>query len=496
MQFNSLIFLYLFLPVILIVIHVSPKTIRNTCILLISWVFYAWGGVSYIAVLLGSILLNYLIGLAIDHGQGELARKRWFLAGVILNLLFLGVFKYNVFFIDNVNVLTSIFGVAPWIVKNIFLPLGISFFTFKALTYLISVKRREVPVQKNFINLALYISLFPQLIAGPIDRYKNLLPQLQHRVLSFEQFSSGVQRFVLGLFKKVIISGPLAYVADQVFTGPANSAGFLLSWLGAICFALQIYYDFSGYTDMAVGIGRMLGFRFVENFNFPYISRSVHEFWQRWHISLSTWLRDYLFLPVAFSTSRRLKNERYLGIRVDRVIYTWATLVTFVLCGFWHGAAWNFVIWGLIHGIMLSMERGRFGKWLDHGGGWFGHLYLPFFVVVTLVIFRTATPDQAFSFIASMFDLRGNDADWGKLLEYLNPGFILVFILAVAGSTRIFDRVLRIIRKGMESRRVTVSRLCFHFYNLGILVFILFALALSTLTLIAGTNSSFIYFRF
>ena len=496
MLFNSLIFLYLFLPLTLFFVYISTEKLRNTFILIASWVFYAWGGISFIGVLFGSILLNYLAGLAIDRARGEAARKRMFVTGVVLNLLLLGFFKYALFFIDNVNALTSLFGVTPIVMQHIFLPLGISFFTFKAITYLIGVKRREVEVQKRFFDLALYISIFPQLIAGPIDRYRNLLPQLHGRKLSFELFSSGVQRFVMGLFKKVIISSPLAYVADQAFNSPSESLGFPLAWLGAVCFTLQIYYDFSGYTDMAIGVGRMLGFQFMENFNFPYLSRSVREFWNRWHISLSTWLRDYLFLPIAFATSRNLKKERYLGIRVNHIIYILATLITFVLCGFWHGAAWNFVIWGLIHGIMLSIERGRFGKWLNHGGSWFGHLYLPVFVVVTLVFFRTSTLEKAFSFIGSMFGLLGKNADWERLLEFINPGFILIFCLALAGCTPVFETMLGWLRKGMDSPQRILNRLSFNVYHLGLILFLLFTLALSTLTIIAGTNASFIYFRF
>jgi alginate O-acetyltransferase complex protein AlgI len=313
MLFSSLLFLYQFLPVTLFIYYLSKERFQSTVLLLASLIFYAWGGPSFISILIINILINYFSGLAMGSGEGGKRRKIFLILGIIMNLSLLVIFKYTHFFIENINLLTSLLGVSPVLIKKIFLPLGISFFTFKGISYLVTIYRRETAVQRNFIHVALYISLFPQLIAGPISRYRDLAPQLQGRTHSFEKFSSGIRRFILGLAKKVLIASQLSYLANQVFTVPLEHLSAPQAWMGILFFALRIYYDFSGYTDMAIGLGRMLGFEFVENFNFPYISRSFREFWRRWHISLSTWFRDYLFLPLAYHTSRKLPKEKYLG---------------------------------------------------------------------------------------------------------------------------------------------------------------------------------------
>lgn len=503
MLFNSLIFLYLFLPVCLLVVFLLPRMfgrysqkVSNLMLLLFSLLFYAWGGVSYLAVLAGSILVNYLTGLAIGSAKSISTRKRWFILGVILNILLLVIFKYSLFIVNNINLLGEVVGINPVVINEIILPLGISFYTFKGISYLISVKREESPAQRNIISLALYVSVFPELIAGPIDRYRYLELQIRERTTSFSQFSSGVQRFCLGLFKKVIISTPLAYVADHIINNPAENLSTPLAWLGAISYLLQIYYDFSGYTDMAIGIGRMLGFEFSENFNFPYISRSVREFWKRWHITLSTWLRDYLFLPIAYSTSRKLTRERYVGIRVDKLIYIYATMITFLLCGFWHGAAWNFVVWGALHGIMLSLEHTPFGKWLGRTWKPVQHLYLIVFLMTSLIFFRTDSLPEAFGYLGVMFGIGGEPIVWSKFLEFFDLEFIFIGSIAALGATPFFQFFVGKCQSVSIKADGTIRRWWVTSYTIISLVVILLVLLLSTMTMISQTNTPFIYFKF
>jgi alginate O-acetyltransferase complex protein AlgI len=524
MLFNSLIFLYLFLPVSLVLIYLLPGLFRfissrvanssskginrtfpaserslgfsNLLLLVVSLVFYAWGGVWCLAVLAGSMVLNYLAGLVIGNAAGKRARKFWFATGVILNLALLVFFKYSLFLVNNTNAITGLFGTEPWSAGSMILPLGLSFYTFKGIGYLITVKRQENPAERNFIRLALYIGLFPELIAGPIDRYGYLNTQIGKRSVSFEQFASGVRRFLLGLFKKVVISTPLAYVADHIINNPVDGLSTPLAWLGAISYMLQIYYDFSGYTDMAIGLGRMLGFELSENFNFPYISRSVREFWKRWHITLSTWLRDYLFLPIAYSTSRKLTKERYLGIRVDKLIYIYATMITFILCGFWHGAAWNFVVWGALHGIMLSLEHTAFGKWLSRTWQPFRHLYVILFMLVSLIVFRTTSLPQAFGYLGVMAGVNGTAADWGKFMEFFDREFIVMGSLAILGSTPILQNML--LRWQTWSATGSGRHPLFRALSPEIvsLIGLLFVLMLTTMRMISQTNTPFIYFQF
>ena len=496
MLFSSLLFLYQFLPVTLIIYYLSKERLQSIILLLVSLVFYAWGGPSYIFILVISILINYFSGLAMGSGESKKRRKTFLVLGVIFNLLLLVIFKYTSFFIENINFLTGLFGTPPILIKKIFLPLGISFFTFKGISYLFTIYRRETAVQRNFIDLALYISLFPQLIAGPISRYRDLAPQLKDRTHSFDKFSSGVHRFILGLAKKVLIATPLSYVATQVFTIPVEHLSAPQAWIGIVFFALQIYYDFSGYTDMAIGLGRMLGFEFVENFNFPYISRSFREFWRRWHISLSTWFRDYLFLPLAYHTSRKLPKEKYFGLRTDKLIYLIATTITFLLCGFWHGAAWTFLVWGLIHGFMLILEHLGLGKITNRFYKPFQHVYMIFFLLISWVFFRSETIREAFDYLTIMFGFGSQSFHCNMLFDYLNSGTVFIFIIAVLGSTRLFDKLSGIARSWTGSSRSIIRAGSVHILNLGTLAFIILILAISTIFLAGETINSFIYFKF
>jgi alginate O-acetyltransferase complex protein AlgI len=493
---NSLLFLYLFLPVTLFIVYISPPQLKNIFLLIASLIFYAWGGVSYLLVLIISTILNWLTGLFLDRAKTYSVRKAWLIAGILLNVLPLLLFKYTGFFKDNLNVLISIFGMRPLIIREIVLPLGISFYTFKAITYLVSVYRKEIPVQRNYADLALYISFFPSVLAGPIDRYSNFLPQLHNRKPSAEQIASGIRRFSIGLGKKVLIANSIAVVTDSLFTVPVSRLSTPLAWLAIISYSLQIYYDFSGYTDMAIGVGKMFGFELMENFNFPYISKSIKEFWKRWHISLSTWLRDYLFLPIAYSTSRKLKKETYLSVRVDQIIYMIATSITFLICGFWHGAAWNFIVWGLFHGILLILEQIGLGKWLKKSYLPVRHVYTLFFLMISWVFFRTTSLPDAFKYTGILFGIGGTPANWPAALEYFNTGFIFTMIIAILGATKIFAIAVEGLKKRISNKPIVKQVTAMNLYEISSILLVIVILTISSFFMVAGTNNAFIYFKF
>jgi alginate O-acetyltransferase complex protein AlgI len=496
MIFTSLIFLYFFLPVTLLVVYLAKKKFRNLLLLLASLIFYAWAGVSFVTILIGSIVINYISGILIGKAGSPGLRKFWFIAGIILNIFGLIIFKYLGFLEVNFNILISGFKLHPIHVNQIFLPLGISFFTFRGICYLITVKRNESPPNKNIIDLGLYLGFFPTLIAGPIDRYRHIEPQLIPGKSDATLFYSGVNRIALGLGKKVIISTPLGYVADHIFSSDISIINLPLAWLGAVSYMLLIYYDFSGYTDMAIGIGRLFGFQLSENFNFPYISRSIRDFWKRWHITLSTWLRDYLFLPVAYSTSRKLKNERYFGLRVDNLIYAIAAMTTFCICGFWHGAAWNYIIWGAFWGLLLLLERTKFGKKLDKGPAVFSHIYTLFFVLLAWVIFRSPDLKYAFGFLKIMFGFGGSKFEWIRFSGYTDREFLIMVTIAVLGCTPLFNLLLKKLKNFISVNEGVISKIAFHGYYIFSAVFIFAILVYSTMTIITGTLQTFIYFRF
>jgi alginate O-acetyltransferase complex protein AlgI len=496
MLFTSLIFLYLFLPVTLIVILISNPKFRNPLLLLASLVFYAWAGVSFVSVIIGSILINYLIGLRVGNTASPGSRKFWFILGVTMNILGLVIFKYSDFLLDNLNILTSLFKFHPLHLSNIVLPLGISFFTFRGICYLITVKRNELPPNKNIIDLGLYLSFFPALIAGPIDRYRHIEPQLTRRKINATLFARGVNRIAIGLAKKVIISAPLAYVADHIFSTDIVTINMPLAWLGAFSYMLQIYYDFSGYTDMAIGLGQLFGFQLSENFDFPYISRSIQEFWRRWHMTLSSWLRDYLFLPLAYSTSRKLKRERYIGMRVDNMIYGIAIMITFFICGFWHGAAWNYIVWGVVFGLLLFLEKTWLGKKLRKGPKVIGYVYTLLFVLLAWVIFRSPNLKFAAAFLKIMFGIGGAKIEWIRFTGYADREFLVMAIIAILGCTKLFSLLLQKLKKLMSDSEGIKAAFAFHGYYLFSALFIFFVLTYSTMSMITGTLQPFIYFKF
>src|SRR5215471_8104535 len=344
MVFSSPIFLFLFLPITLAVYFVLPKRARNTWLFAASLVFYGWGEPKFLAVMLASIICNFLLAQWIEkQGNRDRARRVLTLA-VAINIGLLAFFKYTDFVVENLNTGLVDLGVRPLTVPSIALPIGISFFTFHALSYVIDVYRGDARALRNPIDMGLYISLFSQLIAGPIIRYHDIAAQLRERWVTRSMFARGVSRFITGLGKKVLIANTLAVPVDLIFTIPSDQLTGGLAWLGVICYALQIYFDFSGYSDMAIGLGLMFGFRFLEKFNYPYISQSITEFWRRWHISLSNWFRDYLYIPLGGNRRGRLRG--YFNL-----------VIVFLLCGLWHGASWPFVLWGTWHGLFLVAER-------------------------------------------------------------------------------------------------------------------------------------------
>jgi len=397
--FSSPVFLFLFLPAVLAGYFLLPTlAARNLLLLAGSLFFYAWGELHYVLILIASIIANTFFGQRISRSVG--AVRGWNLAaGVAVNLVLLGYFKYANFVVDNVNALLGTAGLAPVAHDPVHLPLGISFFTFQAISYIVDVYRRDAEVQENVLDVALYISLFPQLIAGPIVRYGWIADQLTDRESRLDDVAAGARRFTIGLAKKVLIANTVGGAADEIFAHETSQLDPVLAWLGVLCYGLQIYFDFSGYSDMAIGLGRMFGFRFPENFRTPYAARSLREFWRRWHISLSTWFRDYVYIPLGGSRVRPLRVRLNL-------------LLVFFLTGLWHGASWNFVIWGMFHGAFLALERTAFGSLLERLPPALRHLYLLLVVGIAWVFFRSADLDQALGYLGAMFGIAGRGQDW------------------------------------------------------------------------------------
>lgn len=482
MLFTEPLFLFLFLPAVLGLYFISPKWLRNPLLLGASLLFYAWGERRYVVVLLFSVLLNYLCGLAIDGSHTPQSRRRFVIIGTAGNLVLLITFKYARFLTANLNGVLEIFGFPSLPLPQIELPIGISFFTFMGMSYLIDIYRRQLKAERSLTTFGLYITLFPHLVAGPIVRYSNIAKELVDRHMSRPQFAEGVRRFITGLGKKMIIANTVALTADRIFAIPQEQLTPGLAWLGVVCYTLQIYFDFSGYTDMAIGMAHMFGFHFPENFNYPYISESITEFWKRWHISLSTWFRDYLFFTLGV---RRPRWRIYLNL-----------LIVFFLCGLWHGAAWNFVIWGLFHGAFLVIERMGLGSWLARQARPLRHLYTLLVVMIAWVFFRAETLPHALGFIGAM---AGHAAGRGveyHLGMYLNTELWLALTLGVLGSMPVLP-LLGKWQKGLTANLKGNRGILFDgglsALRLALLVFIFVASAALSA---AGTYNPFIYFRF
>lgn len=483
MVFSSAIFLFLFLPLTLLCVLCVRKQFRNLILLIASLIFYAWGEGELVVIMVGSIFFNYLFGLAIDHFSEQWKRKTIVLLSVIFNLSLLAFFKYANFFIDNINILFDKASIPPVEIAQIHLPIGISFFTFQAMSYVIDVYRKETDVQKNPINIALYITLFPQLIAGPIVRYHDVAKQIIHRTLSINKFYSGVQRFIIGLGKKILIANTMASVTDKIFSLPENEITISLSWLAIITYSLQIYFDFSGYSDMAIGLGRMFGFEFLENFNYPYIGQSIQNFWRRWHISLSTWFRDYLYIPLG--GNKKGAARTYVNL-----------LIVFFLTGLWHGASWNFVIWGMFHGFFLVIERLGGLHLINKMWRPFRHIYTLIIVLVGWVFFRAETLSMSISMLKNMSVIMGKSRSSIPVIQFMGRLEWTVLILGLIAAMPIFPAIKQAMHKYKIKSATEASPILFTSLSYLYAIYIFTIFILSIMSLSSNTYNPFIYFRF
>ncbi len=466
MLFSSIPFLYYFLPVVLILYFAVPKVLKNAVLLLASLYFYHWGEPKYVVLMVVSITAGYVFGLLIDRFRGKTLSKVFLWLSVAFDLAMLGYFKYTDFFISNVNALTGL----SLPLLRIALPIGISFFTFQILSYKVDVYRGDVPAQKNPLHLGAYISMFPQLIAGPIVRYSDVAAQLENRTHTLEKISAGACRFVLGLAKKILIANALGELCDIFKTSGDKSV--LFYWLYGISFCLHIYFDFSGYSDMAIGLGRIFGFNFMENFNYPYISRSITEFWRRWHISLGSWFRDYVYIPLG-------------GNRVPKWRWFINIFVVWMLTGFWHGAAWNFIVWGLYFAVLLVAEKLWLLKPLEKTKI-LCRVYVLFFVLISFVIFNAADMGEAFAYIGGMFGAGGIPLVSAEFVYYLRS-FAVVLILAMIGATPLPKNLVLKLRQNETAAKVL---------NVIEPIFLLGLLIVMTAYLVDGSFNPFLYFRF
>jgi len=483
MAFSSILFLVYFLPAFLIAYYLLDRRFRNWLIVIASVAFYTWGAPMFVFVVLASVIADfYIVGrMALKEGS---IRKVLFYISLLLNLGLLLYFKYMNFFVDQLGHLTGGLVSKHWV--NIALPLGISFITFQKLAYTFDVYKKRYVVFEKLEHYATYILMFPQLLSGPIVRPGQLATQIADcsRVPSYDDRLSGFYRFAIGLAKKVLIADVLAVQVNTIFSMDASQLSTGMAWIGAIAYTFQIYFDFSGYTDMAIGIARMMGFRLPENFNSPYVSGSITEFWKRWHITLGSWFRDYVFLPLAYSVSRKMPKEKYIGIRADKVIYLIATSVTFLLCGFWHGAAWTFIFWGAYQGLFLILDRLFLLKYFKKIGR-VPSVAITFFITVCgWVLFRSPSLGAFRFYLGRMFAFKGGENDL-----WLDPKFWTVLVIAVLFSFLGFSKKVESWQGRVYDPQGNGTIIGFSF--LGMLLFVL---SLAALT--ATGFSPFIYFRF
>ncbi len=436
MVFSSLLFLFRFMPLALLIYFIMPKKMKNAILFIISLVFYAWGEPVYVVIMLFSTVVDYINGALVSKYKikGDMKKARFFVVlSVIINLGLLSFFKYIDFFINNLNV---IFGLAiP--VTNLPLPIGISFYTFQTMSYTIDVYRGDAAYQRNIISFGTYVTMFPQLIAGPIVQYKTVDEQLRNRKITSDTFSDGIMRFICGLGKKVLFANNIGLLWDEISVLPLARISVLSAWLGITSFAFQIYFDFSGYSDMAIGLGKMFGFDFNENFNYPYISKSITEFWRRWHISLGTWFRDYVYIPLGGNRCGRTKHIRNI-------------LVVWALTGIWHGAGWNFALWGLYYGLLLIIEKYFLGSILDKCPSWVNHVYVILLTWIGWVFFAFDNLGTAIRYLGVMFGINATSiADNSALFYFSQYAFILAILIFASTDLpkKIYAFFVSILRK-------------------------------------------------
>ena len=467
MLFSSVPFLYWFLPCVLILYAIVPRILKNTILLLSSLFFYGYGEPRYVIWMVVAIILAYIFGLLIERYETFPQLSKLFLVlSVISSITMLGYFKYANFFIQNINAVT---GISLPLLK-ITLPIGISFYTFQILSYNVDVYRKNVKTQKNIIDLATYVALFPQLIAGPIVRYADIAEQLKNRKHSIDKISAGISRFIIGLSKKILIANLLGELCTTFKA--SNEKSVLFFWLYAVAYSLHIYFDFSGYSDMAIGLGKIFGFTFLENFNYPFISNSITEFWRRWHMSLGSWFRDYVYIPLG--GNRKGKNRQLLNI-----------FIVWMLTGFWHGASWNFIIWGLYFAVLLIIEKLWFLKYLQKSRV-LSHIYVIIATVISFVIFDATNMSQAFDYIKVMFFGSNYPLISNEFIYYFHSYYVIL-IFAIIGSTPLPNMIWTFYKRSSFGKKISI------FIEPVVLVILLI---ICTAFLVDGSYNPFLYFRF
>ena len=470
--FSGLVFIYLFLPISLILYFISKNTsYRNGILIILSLVFYAWGEPVWIFIMIFSATIDYFHGLIIEKHRGEWQSKAALISSITVNLLILISFKYTGFIIENIEYITKIN--IPF--NGFGLPIGISFYTFQTISYVVDVYRGEVEAQKSPFKMLLFVSLFHQLVAGPIVRYKDIAYDIDNRVITSQSFNQGINRFVIGLGKKIIIANNIGAISELFLGLEINSLSILGAWLGIFLFALQIYFDFSGYSDMAIGLGKMFGFNYKENFNYPYISKSVTEFWRRWHMSLSSFFRDYLYIPLGGNRKHKTRN----------------LLIVWFLTGMWHGASWNFIVWGLYFFVLISFESIILSKLLNKIPTFFSHIYLILLVTIGWVFFYFTDLGHALKYLGVMFGLGDNPVlDTFFKINLTNNVYII--LLAIISSTPFLKVIFKSLKEGLSEDSLLYSG----YIQVGQPLINLTMLATITILLIGMTYNPFLYFRF
>jgi alginate O-acetyltransferase complex protein AlgI len=490
MVFSSITFLFFFLPLFLLIFHVLKPSIQLVFLLFYSLLFYFWGENILIWVLLLITTIDYTCGLIISDGFNKSGptklepgakhtriQKLGIIVSIVSNLSLLAYFKYANFFVENTKLLFSSFGINSPVLNSfteIALPLGISFFTFQSMSYTIDVYMGKVKANRNFIQFASFVTMFPQLVAGPIVRYRDIEAQMIDHKIRTDDFVYGIKRFIIGLAKKVIIANSMATVVDKIFALPFSELSTGVAWLGLIAYSLQIYFDFSGYSCMAIGMGKMIGFNFPENFNYPYMSRSIQEFWRRWHMTLSSWFRDYLYIPLGGSQKGNLITYRNL-------------IIVFFLCGLWHGAEWNFIIWGTFQGFFLILERTRFKKLLDKLPSVLRILYMNIVMMIGWVFFRSENLSDALQYMKIIWGGSKVPTQLSFISQVFTTDVIFIFVTGIVLSTPIFLWLKKNAIQYIKNKSLL---------NLGFLIVLVLLFMLCAMKLASGTYNPFIYFRF
>lgn len=468
MVFSSLIFLFIFLPITLLVYYIVPRKFKNLALLIFSLIFYAWGEPVYIVIMLFSTVFDYTNGILISKYREDKNKARTILIlSMVINLGILAFFKYYGFFIENINGIFNLSLTA----KTLPLPVGISFYTFQTMSYTIDVYLNKIPVQKNIISFGAYVTMFPQLVAGPIVKYGEVAKQIDKRVETLDKFGEGAELFIVGLGKKVLLANNIGFLWTTIKAMPISDITVIGAWLGIIAFTFQIYFDFSGYSDMAIGLGKMLGFDFMQNFNYPYVSKSITEFWRRWHISLGSWFREYVYIPLGGNRVSIAKHLRNL-------------FVVWFLTGLWHGASWNFIVWGLYFGVILVIEKNFLLKWLEKAPKFIANIYTMILVIIGWVFFDVETLKGALDYIKVMFGFGNNPMIDSMTMYYLEANIGLIIVLIIC-STSIPTKIIKFIKKKYTTAKLFVVPVI---YTIILIVAVAY--------LVNETYNPFLYFRF